>query len=320
MTPTQLYQTANYQNGNLTKIDFSYLNWSGVNLAGKDLSDAFLEHSNLNGGNFHNANLTLAHLFRANLIGADLSGANITGADLGGTQLTAPQLYSTASYLAGNLAGLGLDDFNDDLSNWNFAGQNLANANFTGAKLTGADFTGADLRGARGPQLFDATTLNAIRPDGHIWAIDLTANKILTIRDYDGGPAQSEVPVDPMPIRVDGNYSADATGTLRMLFESDSWHSAIEFTPGANIALGGKLELLFAPNTDVASQIGRTIKIINWNGVSPTGSFLVNSPYTWDLSRLYTFGEVTLVPEPSTVTLLFILVGFAASRRFNRNA
>ena len=52
--------------------------------------------------------------------------------------------------------------------------------------------------------------------------------------------------------------------------------------------------MTFAPGVDVATQSGRTIDLFDWTGVTPTGAFTVSSPYTWNLSKLYTTGEVTL--------------------------
>ena len=64
--------------------------------------------------------------------------------------------------------------------------------------------------------------------------------------------------------------------------------------------------MTFAPDVNLASQIGRTIDLFDWTGVTPTGAFTVSSPYTWDLSKLYTTGEVTL----SNVPGLFVLGDF----------
>jgi len=61
------------------------------------------------------------------------------------------------------------------------------------------------------------------------------------------------------------------------------------------VALGGTLELTFADNVSLASQIGRTFDVFDWTGVSPTGAFAVDSPYVWDLSNLYTSGDVTFL-------------------------
>jgi hypothetical protein len=57
---------------------------------------------------------------------------------------------------------------------------------------------------------------------------------------------------------------------------------------------------------NLASQVGRTFDLFDWTGVAPTGAFDVSSPYHWNLSNLYSTGEITLiaVPEPATVPLL----------------
>ncbi len=60
------------------------------------------------------------------------------------------------------------------------------------------------------------------------------------------------------------------------------------------MARGGTLDLTFAPDVNLASQLGRTIDLFDWIGVTPTGAFTVSSPYTWNLTNLYSTGEVTL--------------------------
>ena len=65
------------------------------------------------------------------------------------------------------------------------------------------------------------------------------------------------------------------------------------------MALGGTLDLTFAPGVNVATQSGRTIDLFDWTGVTPTGAFTVESPSTWYLSKLYTTGEVTLAALPA---------------------
>ena len=68
---------------------------------------------------------------------------------------------------------------------------------------------------------------------------------------------------------------------------------------------------------NLASQVGRTFDLFDWTGVNPTGAFAVSSPYAWDLSNLYTTGEVTLtaVPEPATlVCLMFAAAGWCLRR------
>ena len=143
---------------------------------------------------------------------------------------------------------------------------------------------------------FDGTiTANLIRADGHIAGLDLTGGEQLTVRDYDGNPAVG-MPSGLLPIMVDQHLAMDATGTLRLEFDADAWDSTISFTPGIPVALGGMLELTFAPGVDVAAQSGRTIDLFDWTGVTPARAFTVASPYAWNLSKLYTTGEITLLP------------------------
>ena len=106
-------------------------------------------------------------------------------------------------------------------------------------------------------------------------------------------------PTGPLPIVVEQHLAMDATGTLRLVFDADPWDSTISFAPGIPVALGGTLDLTFAAGVDVATQSGRTIDLFDWTGVTPTGAFTVSSPYTWNLSNLYTTGEVTLAAVPS---------------------
>src|SRR5205807_2579148 len=73
-----------------------------------------------------------------------------------------------------------------------------------------------------------------------------------------------------------------------------AWDSTISFAPGTSVARGGTLELTFDDAVNAATQIGRTIDLFDWTGVNPTGVFTVSSPYVWNISKLYTTGEVTL--------------------------
>jgi hypothetical protein len=88
--------------------------------------------------------------------------------------------------------------------------------------------------------------------------------------------------------------------------------------PYIPVQLGGALELMFADDVDLASQIGRTLRIFNWSDVSPSGRFDIRSPYVWDVTNLYTNGEVKLiaVPEPSaTIMLVGVLASAACCQR-----
>jgi hypothetical protein len=304
-------------------------------LIGADLHNASFFASKLTSSDLSKANLANADFLAATLTGADLDGADVRGADFSkllpsydylGTGLTPSQLYSTASYQAHDLTRIRFG--NDDLSHWNFAGQNLTNSSFgiadvfSGlpiriyyATLTGADFSGADARGAFYLNDADALTVNLIRPDGHIGGVNLDGGGRLVVRDYDGNAPTG---IGPIPITIDQHLAMSPGGTLRMVFEADAWDSTISFAPGIPVALGGTLELTFASDVNLAGQVGRTLDLFDWIGVNPTGTFNVQSDYSWDTTRLYTTGEITLtaIPEPATLVLLAAACcALAAGRR-----
>src|SRR5262245_32473981 len=112
-------------------------------------------------------------------------------------------------------------------------------------------------------------------------------------------------PHNNRPASVDGprRHAAD-------VFEADAWDSTISFAPGIPVALSGTLELTFAAGVNPATQLGRTFHVFDWTGVTPSGAFAISSPYTWNLSNLYTSGEVTLtaIPEPSMLVLFVFAV------------
>src|SRR5262249_49651439 len=151
------------------------------------------------------------------------------------------------------------------------------------------------------------------------------AGGLLVVRDYDGRPTPSSTfaffpppsAISPIPLTVDQHLEMNPGGTLRMVFEVDAWDSTISFAPGLPGTPRGTLELTFADDVNLASQLGRTFHVFDWTGVNPTGAFAVSSPYRWDLSNLYTTGEVTLttVPEPPSVVLLALATGICVSCR-----
>jgi uncharacterized protein YjbI with pentapeptide repeats len=279
----------------------------------------------------------------ANFINATLTGANFTcavvrGANVARTGFTAAQLYSTASYQNHDLRGITLGS---DFSGWNFAGQDLSGATFVSlASFSGTDFSHANLTNAtanadlssanltaadaRGAQSFIAArsvrTTNLIFPDGHIAGLDLTGGQLLLVRNYHGNPATSP-PTGPLPIVVDQHLRMDSTGVLSVMLDADQWDSLITFASAIPVSLGGgTLELSFANDVDVNEQIGRTFRIFDWTGVSPSGSFTLSSAYAWDLSALYTSGQVTLVPEPGSLALLCLGTLAELNRRRPINA
>src|SRR4051812_36082528 len=144
----------------------------------------------------------------------------------------------------------------------------------------------------------DSLTTLGINPD------DIFTEKIsgakgasLVVRDYDGNSAVAP-PTGLLPIIVDVHLAMNVTGTLHLVFDADPWDSTISFAPGIPIARGGMLDLTFDAGVNAATQIGRTIDLFDWTGVTPSGTFVVSSPHTWDLSKLYTTGEVTLAAAP----------------------
>jgi uncharacterized protein YjbI with pentapeptide repeats len=268
LSPAQLYSTASYQAHDLTGISLEG-GFPGINLATQNLTNADFHDATLTDANLSQANLTHANFFSdyyvgANLTGADLSHANLTNANFGG--------------------------FSDEFFG-NFDGANLTNANLRGADARGANLEYAIFTGA--------ITSNLIRPNGHIAGLNLTVGASLTVRDYEGNPTAFP-PTGPLPIVVDQNFTMDATGTLRLVFDADPWDSTISFAPGIAVTLGGgMLDLGFAAGVDLAAQAGHTFDLFDWSGVTRSGSFTVANSGAWDLSQLYTTGEVTFGVAPT---------------------
>jgi uncharacterized protein YjbI with pentapeptide repeats len=313
LTAGQLYSTASYQAHNLPGVSLSAIS--------------------LNGWSFTGQNLTGANLSGGNLTGADLTNATITGANLNGTRLTAAQLYSTASYQARNLHGIALGS--NTMTGWDFTGQNLSaadlstgnltnakltgalltDAQFTDAVLTGADLTGADLRGAADAALDAAITHNTILPDGTINGLSLGAGETLTLHNYAGN----------IPVTVLGQMAMHPGASLAIVLDGQPWGSTLSFAPGISVSLAGELDLTLAAGVRLGDLIGESFQLFDWSSVSPDGQFQVVADPGWDLSRLYTSGQVTFVgqvPEPSTFAMLGLgaLSLLAYTRRRRRQA
>jgi uncharacterized protein YjbI with pentapeptide repeats len=287
----------------------------GVQLDHHELAYAALFQKDLTDARFDFSNLTNAALAHSTLTNANLTGAVVTGADFDEATsrgFTKDQLYSTASYKANNLQTIELPG--NDLSGWDFSGQNLMNASFNDSTLANANFSRSDMRGTFDVNLTGAVTTNAILPSGKIAGLELAAGDQLLVRPYrDQG-------LTPIGVAVQDHMTMASGGVLHMLFDADDaiWDSTITFAAGIPVTRGGTLELSFAPDLNLSNQIGRTFDLFDWTGVNPTGAFAVASPYRWDLSNLYTTGQVTLtaIPEPSTVMLLILA---AAGALINRN-
>jgi CubicO group peptidase (beta-lactamase class C family) len=221
----------------------------------------------------------------------------VPGADLSGRNLT-------MAYLIGaDLSHADLGDYWDRITNHRRV-----------ATLTDADFTDADVRGAKFTKYKYLTgtgiTLAQLYATASYQAHDLTGIGLggnnLTAGNFAGYNL------------TNADFgAAKLGGTLRMVFEADAWDSTISFAPGIPVTLGGTLELTFAADMNLASQVGRMFDLFDWIGVTPTGAFVVNSPYRWDLTNLYTTGEVTLtaVPEPAILAQLLLVLGMAIQSR-----
>jgi uncharacterized protein YjbI with pentapeptide repeats/CubicO group peptidase (beta-lactamase class C family) len=358
ITTAQLYSTASYQAGDLNGINFGLNEFAGGNFVGQNLTNASFNYATLSAALFNQANLSNVTFGRANLTRADFGKAIVTNAGFGLANLTGAILreanLADANFEGGQdycgpicqpvYATLTDADFSQaNLTNAHFGASNLTGvilreANLTNtdfrdqvytpfgpyeiyASLTNADLTAADARGAPGlvsADLSGATTANLIWPGGHINGLDLDASGFLVVRDYDGNPLHT--PPTPIPIVVDQHLTMGPSGTLRMVFEADAWDSTISFAPGIPVTLGGTLELTFADNVNPASQLSRTLKLFDWTGVTPTGAFAISSPYAWDLSNLYTTGQVTLTAIPEPASLLLIAIAFAVSVAHGRRA
>jgi hypothetical protein len=157
-----------------------------------------------------------------------------------------------------NLGGIG---------DWNTELYNLRYAHFSG---------GLDL------SLAGPISRNAILPDGSVAGLDLTLGDVLVVRDDDGVPYPPSpdwlTERAPVPVTVQSHMAMSDGGVLQLLFESDPWDSLISFEPGIPVMLGGTLELTFADDVDLTTQLGRTLRIFDWTGISPTGEFQVASP------------------------------------------
>lgn len=301
----QSMQQATFSQANLSSAVFEYSDLSGADLTGTEIRDASFRGTNLATGqlastaSYQARDLTRLAVLGAVLTGADLSDVNLTGADFRGTNLAGAN-FTRANLVDADFSGNFFYYGGADLTGANLSHANLTNANFSGdddspgAKLTDANLTAADARGANfhRPRMDGALTANLIHSNGRIEALNLTGGASLLVRDYDGN--SGPIPSGPLPITVDEYFTTDAAGVLRLEIDADPWDSTISFASGIPVTLGGTLELAFDPAVDAAAQIGRTIDLFDWTGVTPIGAFNVSSSHDWDLTNLYTTGEVTL--------------------------
>ncbi len=272
-TKDQLYATKNWQDGDLSE----------VHLDRNDLSEWDFSGQNLSGANF------AFSLLRDTLF----DDAVIRNADFSKSTFHALQLYSTRSYQNRDLRGIKLAEKN--LHSGYFYGQSMTDADLTGSLLSLTDFSLADLRGVKGFEPTDTTCLRStILPDGTVEGLMLYAAEVLIIRPY------------AMPIRVRESMRLPENSTLQLIL-SDGWSSTFVIDCDTAVVLGGVLRLEFEEGIDVDGLIGKSFALFEWGDALSEGQRFsdVITPvgYEWDLSRLYTHGSVTLIPEPATVFL-----------------
>jgi uncharacterized protein YjbI with pentapeptide repeats len=316
-TADQLYSTASYKHKELNELHLQNNNMSGWNFSYQKMPCATLYYSALNNADFKHANLSYTAFY-----GSDLSNANFNHADLTDSLLenvdltntnftdsivkglylyensafTKEQLYSTASYKSyKDLSGITLSGMN--ISGWNFAGQNLTNSTFSQVTSSVVDFSCADTRGASSLPSYGMIKSNMIKPDGTIEGLDLSSGRTLPIRNYNGNPRLSSS--SPLPITIQNGMNMGTSGKLQVIMDNDDWYSTISFQAGIPVTLGGTLELGFAPGVFTQNLLGRSVKLFDWTGVTRTGTFTINSQYTWDTSKLYDTGEATMIYDPT---------------------
>ena len=229
---------------------------------------------------------------------------------------TPSQLYSTATYKIRDLRNIGLSNLNLADANFtnqfmifaNLAGSNLTGAVFRNANLGGTDFSFADLRRAASWSPAGSTVVrNTIRPDGGIWGLEMTAGEMLAVRNLD------------MAITITQEMTLAEEATLRFVFDDQPWGSTVHIADGLVPQLDGVLELIIADGVDSASLLGTTFKLFDWNDTLTAGqvfSDITTLPeLTWDTANLYTTGEVTLIPEPGTLSLMLVGVVSLLNKR-----
>ena len=335
LTKEQVYSTASYRQKNLQGIQLGGNDLTGWDLNSQDLSNAHLESTlmniNMTGAIVTGANLSgakgltkeqfysTASYQQKNLQGIGLRGNDLTGWDLSTQDLTNAN-FQKSTLLGTNLAGAFLSgaDFSDTTSHGftkeqlystaSYQEKNLQRVNLDGNDLSGWNLRGQDLRGSIIGGGSQAILRNAIRAFGEVDGLDLTDGEQLIVRNFrindsNLGPTRTG-------IIVYKQMMIGELGKLTMILAPTVWQSTIYIQPDIAVLLDGTLELDFAPDVNLQSQVGRTIKLFAWSGVSPTGTFAVESPYTWDLSHLYTSGEVTLlaIPEPTNIALIYVSI------------
>lgn len=181
----------------------------------------------------------------------------------------------------------------------------------------------SDLRGASVRHAGPLATLmdNTILPDGGIQGLSLAAGEQLTVTDYPHTDEERDIPV---LVRNSMAMDREATLTLSLKWDEDDPWAPISFQTGTPVLLNGRLDLSFGtsgiPDMGEDWPNGITFELFDWQGAFVNGQFteiVIPENTVWDLSRLYTTGDVTLVPEPTSaaaIAWLLLLLGFRHER------
>lgn len=271
----------------------------------KDLSGIHLDKNDLTGWDFSGQNLSGATFASSRLTGATFDNAIVRFTDFGASSIGGPQFYATKSYRDRDLRGVGLS--NIDLQGGYFYGQTMTDVDFTNSPLGRTEFSLADLRGAKGFNPVATTCRRStILPDGTVEGLTLYASEILIVRNH------------PTAVRIRQSMSLSEDSAIQFIL-SENWASPIILDSDISAVLAGALQLQFDEEASIDALTGTTFLLFDWNGA--LGEYqrfaaVISLPgVEWDLSRLYTTGEVTLIPEPTSMLLL----GFGAILGLRRN-
>ena len=259
-TKKQLYSTASYQAKDLQRI----------NLANNDLTSWDFSSQNLTDAMFGDCSAALC--FGSNLTNANLSGATLSDVFLEGADLT-----------------------NANLQGAKIQGANLAWAILTDADLTGADLFGSDLRDADGfSPAASSRTQNAILPEREILGLRLLPGQQLAVSR----------PLGPNTIVVTEEFATEDGATLEVgldrfcLIGCEMRCSHFTLPVGTMVQLGGTLRIARTSPTGRLNGFDPVIDLFDWpSALSSDNTFSsIELPAgSWDISQLYTSGEIILV-------------------------
>lgn len=195
--------------------------------------------------------------------------------------------------------------------------------------------TGNERRLATGDSDIDANVgAVAVRSGGTLQIEDPAAVVWASSIQVDDGGMIGGIGAFNAPITADGTVSpGTSTGTLNAtedLALTGSSTLLIEFageTSGQfdvldvdgllDITAGSTLDLRIIDGYDPTA--GTTFDILDWGTISGTGNFTVQdnlpSHKSWDLSNLYTDGQITALPEPTTALLALLATTILLLRR-----